>query len=120
MKENEKFVETAVKELGNTFEKYGLNDEWCARFVSWCAEKCNFIDKYFVFTDGAGSHAREGVSHKYGEFKLSLSTTFDIYIWLDGALADNSYKNLSFSGSITELEASIYKLRKTLMGDHWY
>lgn len=71
MKENEKFVETALKEIGNAFEKYGLNDEWCARFVSWCAEKCNYVDKYFVFTDGAGTHAREGVSHKYGEFKLA-------------------------------------------------
>lgn len=71
MKENERFVETALAEVGNTFEKYGLNDEWCARFVSWCAEKCNFIDKYFAFTDGAGTHAREGVSHKYGEFKLA-------------------------------------------------
>ena len=71
MKENERFVETAVNEIGNTFEKYGLNDEWCARFVSWCAEKCNYVDKYFVFTDGAGSHAREGVSRGYGEFKLA-------------------------------------------------
>lgn len=71
MKENEKFVKTALAEIGNNFEKYGLSDEWCARFVSWCAEKCNYVDKYFVFTDGAGSHAREGVSHKYGEFKLA-------------------------------------------------
>lgn len=71
MKENEKFVATVLAEVGNAFEKYGLNDEWCARFVSWCAEKCNFIDKYFVFTDGAGTHAREGVSHKFGEFKLA-------------------------------------------------
>ena len=71
MKENENFVETALKEIGNTFEKYGLSNEWCARFVSYCAKKCNFINMYFVFTDGAGSHAREGVSHKYGEFKLA-------------------------------------------------
>ena len=29
-------------------------------------------------------------------------------------------KNLSLSGSITDLEASINKLRKTLIGDHWF
>lgn len=71
MTEAEKIVNLAYKDLGNTYKDYGLNDEWCARFISNLAERCGFIGKYFVNTNGAGNHPRYGVKSGYGEFYIA-------------------------------------------------
>ena len=71
MTDAEKIVSLAYKDLGNTYKDYGLNDEWCARFISNLAERCGFIGKYFVNTNGAGCHPRYGVKNGYGKFYLA-------------------------------------------------
>ncbi len=49
--EGRKIVETARQEvlglnIGGTKYKlwYGMDDNWCAMFVSWCAEQCGYLD----------------------------------------------------------------------------
>lgn len=71
MNDAEKIVNLAYKDLGNTYKNYGLNDEWCARFISNLAERCGFIGKFFVNTNGAGCHPRYGVKNGYGKFYLA-------------------------------------------------
>ena len=71
MTDAEKIVDLAYKDLGNTYKNYGLNDEWCARFISNLAERCGFIGKYFVNTNGAGCHPRYGVKNGFGKFYLA-------------------------------------------------
>lgn len=42
-----KHEETLSKENigGNKYKSwYGMNDNWCAMFVSWCADQCGYID----------------------------------------------------------------------------
>lgn len=108
------------------------------------SEVSQILDKVDVALDGFGLSVKDIVKYigdtngkTYVEFEGAVYRITAIYA--SGAkrifkvdnrgyvLADNKNglaeardKNLSFSGSITELEASIYKLRKTLMGDHWY
>ena len=67
----EKIVNLAYKDIGNTYKDYGLNDEWCARFISSLAERCGFIGKFFVNTNGAGCHPRYGVKKGFGKFYLA-------------------------------------------------
>lgn len=71
MTDAEKIVKLAYKDLGNTYKDYGLNDEWCARFISNLAERCGFIGKYFINTNGAGCHPRYGVKNGFGKFYLA-------------------------------------------------
>lgn len=71
MTDAEKIVTLAYKDLGNNYKNYGLNDEWCARFISNLAERCGFIGKYFINTDGAGCHPRFGVKNGFGKFCIA-------------------------------------------------
>lgn len=71
MSDAEKIVNLAYKDLGNTYTDYGLNDEWCARFISSLAERCGFIGKFFVDTNGAGCHPRYGVKNGFGKFYIA-------------------------------------------------
>ena len=62
---NQAIVEVALTQLGNEggqpyWSWYGFNDrvEWCACFVSWCADQCGYIDsglisKFSGCVDGA-------------------------------------------------------------------
>ena len=76
MTDAEKIVNLAYKDLGNTYKDYGLNDEWCARFISNLAERCGFIGKYFINTNGAGNHPRFGVKYGYGKFYIANGKYF--------------------------------------------
>ena len=37
----------------------------------------------------------------YDRFELLESSVYDIYVWLDGNISDNSYQNISFGGDIS-------------------
>lgn len=52
---NQAIVEVALTQLGNEggqpyWSWYGFNSrvEWCACFVSWCAEQCGYIESGFI------------------------------------------------------------------------
>lgn len=63
--------------------------------------------KYAVYEDttadpvSTGTITSSGDVTLYSGFVLSKTAkTYYIYIWLDGTIADNDYKNLSFAGNI--------------------
>ena len=65
-------VQVALSQEGNVggqlyWSWYGFNSrvEWCACYVSWCAEQCGYIDtgiipKFSLCSDGASWFARRG------------------------------------------------------------
>lgn len=69
---NQAIVQIALSQEGNVggqpyWSWYGFNSrvEWCACFVSWCAEQCGYIDagiipKFSLCSDGAAWFARNG------------------------------------------------------------
>lgn len=74
MEARDKFVELAAKQVGNGHSKYcswyGLNDEWCAIFVSWCEEQAGLDERAFIHLAGAGSIPRQSVKMHLGTFTL--------------------------------------------------
>lgn len=76
-KEGNLIARLALSQLGNNYQKYcswfGWTDEWCAMYVSWLASQCNFIDKYYVVTAGAGTMPRICVPRGCGVFKTKAS-----------------------------------------------
>lgn len=69
---NQAIVQIALSQEGNVggqpyWSWYGFNSrvEWCACFVSWCAQQCGYIDagiipKFALCSDGAAWFARRG------------------------------------------------------------
>lgn len=69
---NQAIVQVALSQEGNVggqpyWSWYGFDSrvEWCACFVSWCAEQCGYIDagiipKFALCSDGAAWFARRG------------------------------------------------------------
>lgn len=74
MEARDKFVDLAKEQVGNGHSKYcswyGLNDEWCAIFVSWCEEKAGCKGKAFIHSAGAGSIPRASCPQGLGTFTL--------------------------------------------------
>ncbi len=53
--ENGEFIQTALSQIGNyggelywSWYGYSAHVEWCACFVSWCADQCGYIDAGLV------------------------------------------------------------------------
>lgn len=106
--------------------------------VSQLLEKTDVaVDHYGLKVKDIAKHIGETNGNAYVEFEGGIYRITAIYA--SGAkrifevdkrgyvLADNKNglaiakdKNLSLSGSITDLEGSINKLRNTLIGDHWF
>lgn len=69
---NQAIVEVALTQVGNVggepyWSWYGFDShvEWCACFVSWCAEQCGYIEssiipKYALCSDGVNLFQRNG------------------------------------------------------------
>ncbi len=69
---NQAIVQVALSQEGNVggqpyWSWYGFDNrvEWCACFVSWCADQCGYIDagiipKFALCSDGAAWFARNG------------------------------------------------------------
>jgi len=47
---------------------YGLEDEWCAIFVSWCEERAGLRERAFIHSAGAGSIPRASCPAGLGKF----------------------------------------------------
>lgn len=66
------FVNEALKYVGykgDIFKKwYGLDDEWCAIFVSYIASAAGILGKLVYKTAGAGDFARQGVKKGWGKW----------------------------------------------------
>lgn len=73
--ERDKFISIAREQVGNSFSQYchwyGLEDEWCAIFVSWCEEEAGLGEKAFIHAAGAGSIPRASCRAGLGKFVLS-------------------------------------------------
>lgn len=122
MTDAEKIVNLAYKDLGNTYKNYGLNDEWCARFISNLAERCGFIGKYFVNTNGAGCHPRYGVKNGFGKFYLADGSYTPqvgdcvLYRYKD----DNTYDDIYHSdhiGIVVSVKVSLFSTFSTIEGN---
>jgi hypothetical protein len=69
---NTAIVEIAASQIGNvggqpywSWYGFGGRVEWCACFVSWCAEQCGYIDagvipKFALVSDGAAWFQQNG------------------------------------------------------------
>lgn len=72
--ERDKFINIAREQVGNSFLRYcqwyGLEDEWCAIFVSWCEEKAGLGERAFIHSAGAGSIPRASCPQGLGTFTL--------------------------------------------------
>ena len=70
----EKFIGTAKKQVGNGHSKYcswyGLSNEWCAIFVSWCEEQAGLGQRAYIHSAGAGSIPRTSCPQGLGTFTL--------------------------------------------------
>ncbi len=108
MNEIERLINIAVKQVGNSAEKYrnwyygynAMGVAWCAVFVSWCFDKAGIG---MIKTDGAGCFAREG-NGEYGTWYESefsnASTTPKVgdivtFVWNYSGRYDNQDKYYS-------------------------
>lgn len=70
--ERDKFINIARDQLGNSFLRYcqwyGVEDEWCAIFVSWCEERSGLGERAFIHDAGAGSIPRISCPAGLGKF----------------------------------------------------
>ena len=57
------YTETA-SDITKYGEWYGLQDDWCAMFISWCANKANIDTNVIPKTAGAGTFRSVGTQHK--------------------------------------------------------
>lgn len=69
---NQTIVQVALSQEGNvggqpywSWYEFDSRVEWCACFVSWCADQCGYIDaeiipKFAFCSDGAAGFARRG------------------------------------------------------------
>lgn len=112
-------------------EKYrswaGVNDEWCAVFVSWCANQCGFIDQHIIPKTWCAEHDAfyppNSTEYQgqcfYGASEYTSPAPGDIFLY--GGLAEG-VGNSSHVALVTQVlpDGSFYTVEgNTGGGGHW-
>ena len=126
MKAKDKFINLAIMQVGNGHSKYcswyGLEDEWCAIFVSWCEEKAGLGQRAYIHSAGAGSIPRASCPAGLGKFVVGTKgiQAGDLILFRYGGTYSDQYHSDHIGIVTSVLNGQIYTVEGNTCGSAYW